>query len=615
MRDSRPLASSSDVIVLAPCPQCGTTSRVDLVMCPACGAHLGADTGQTVLDDVHARETFLLGAREAPASASPTDTIPEVLPADPTRIVISAPVATELPSFAESTDEVDGVTVYKPREPRVGDAPREFGSSSDPPTRFLSNHHKHIELPSGSVVDDYEIEGKLGEGAMGVVYGARHAKLGRRVAIKVIAPTMGSDPQALARFEREARALASLCHPGIVDVYAFGTLADGRSYFAMEHLTGLPLDEALERARVPLDEALDVLDQIARALESAHAQGIVHRDLKPSNIFLVRAPHERRAIVKLLDWGLAKSAIADGVERTASDAMIGTALYLSPEQARSPNVDGRTDVYALGCVAYELVLGQHPFQEARTNVAAIAAHLTEPPPQPRSIWPEIPAALDLLLYSMLAKDPSYRPTLAQVRSVVASVRTLTTAGRLMNAAVVPPRPTLRARAWTVALVALALLVGITIGTCRLGHRSNDGDVFQTSPVERVLNPRGGRETPALDVPEPRVTVLVPVPDAGVTTARAPAPSAAKPARAKPDIPPTIDAAVAEQASPEIEIDVGTKPDATIRSSAGETTSKSKVIKSSQTPVGIGPPKPASQPTRPLGRDDTINPFAKGSAAR
>jgi serine/threonine protein kinase len=333
---------------------------------------------------------------------------------------------------------------------------------------------QHIELPSGSIVDDYEIDTKLGAGAMGVVYSAKHVKLGRRVAIKVIAPTMGDDPQALARFEREARALASLHHPNIVDISAVGTLPDRRSYFVMEYLVGEALDARLTRGRLSLDEALDILDQMARALESAHAQGIVHRDLKPSNTFLLRIPREQRSVVKLLDFGLAKLAVADGVEKTASGAVIGTALYLSPEQARGPNVDGRTDVYALGCIAYELVLGRHPFPEARTPTAALAAHLTEPAPQPRSIWPGIPAVLDLLLFSMLAKDPSYRPTLAQIRNVIASVRSPTTsAGRAMRAATHPVRRSvLHTRVWFAALVAFALFVGIVIGAKLLGNKSN-----------------------------------------------------------------------------------------------------------------------------------------------
>jgi serine/threonine-protein kinase len=470
--------------------------------CPSCGAELG---GETVLDDVHAVETVLLGARGASATTTHEQTTPEGEAfTGETPIANSAPIASELPLFAEHTDdEISHVTAQVPRRPSASEPVRAPGFSSDPPTRFLRGVDQHIELPSGSILDDYEIDAKLGAGAMGVVYSAKHVKLGRRVAIKVIAPTMGSDPQALARFEREARALASLHHPNIVDVSAFGALPDGRSYFVMEYLVGETLDERLARGRMPLDEALDIVDQMARALEAAHAQGIVHRDLKPSNTFLVHIPREQRSIVKLLDFGLVKLAVADGVERTASGAVIGTALYLSPEQARGPNVDGRTDVYALGCIAYELVLGRHPFPEARTPTAAIAAHLTEPPPHPRAIWPAIPAALDLLLFSMLAKDPSYRPTLAQVRNVIASVRSPTTAaGRAMRAATVHVRGSARyARLWIAALVAFALFLGIVIGASVLGGGPSRGEAPRASPGERGEAGRSTRRSESAPQPQ------------------------------------------------------------------------------------------------------------------
>ena len=491
MIESGLFASSRDG-VRALCTRCGNTWPGAAMSCPSCGAEFA---GETVVSDLHSAETVLLDPRLARASTSQADTTPTGSTLDgatddrahafghprhawlETDSLTGAPSASERPSFAERTDEafvVEPVTRWLPRKPSVAAPPPPAGGiSSEPPTRCLRGVHPHIELPSGSTVDDYEIDAKLGAGAMGVVYRANHMKLGRRVAIKVIAPIMGQDPQALARFEREARALASLRHPNVVDVSAFGTLPDRRCYFVMEYLAGETLGERLARGCVSLAEALEVLDQIARALEAAHAQNIVHRDLKPSNTFLARIPSERRSIVKLLDFGLAKLAVADGVEKTASGAVIGTAMYLSPEQARGPNVDGRTDVYALGCIAYELVLGRHPFPDAHTPTAAIAAHLTEPAPQPRVIWPGIPVALDLLLASMLAKDPRHRPTLAEIRHVIASVRSppYPAAVRATRLAIEPlARGTLSPRAWIGALVAFALLVGIMIGASVLGGR-------------------------------------------------------------------------------------------------------------------------------------------------
>jgi len=448
------------------------------VSCPTCGA----DLAETVIDGgVHVAETVLLAAR-ARARARAGDTTPdaEAFPGGETPTKSAAlGIRTPVHPIAERSDESQ-VTAERPHDPSLAPPPREGWSSSDPPTRMMRGTENHIELPSGSVVDDFEIEARLGEGAMGVVYGARHAKLGRRVALKVVSPTIGADPQALARFEREARALGSMHHPNIVDVFAFGALPDGRSYFAMEYLVGEALDARIARGRIPLGEALDVLDQIARGLESAHAQGVVHRDLKPSNIFLVQLPREQRSVVKLLDFGLAKSSVADAVERTASGAVLGTALYISPEQARGPDVDGRTDVYALGVIAYELVLGRHPFPEARTPTSAIAAHLIAPVPQPRSIWPGIPAALDLLMYAMLAKDPGYRPSLAQVRHVIASVRS-----QALGAEFTPHTASVNAghqRVWVALLILLALFVGIVIGAGAIRGASSSERIPPSRPT-------------------------------------------------------------------------------------------------------------------------------------
>lgn len=521
-------------------------------------------------------------------------------------------------SFSDTDDEMEPMTSIVPRGP-VAPAPApSAGSSSDPPTRFLRGIDAHIELPAGSVVDEYEVDAKLGAGAMGVVYSAKHLKLGRRVAIKVIAPSMGTDPHALARFEREARTLASLQHPNIVDVYAFGTLSDERSYFVMEHLSGSTLYERLQRGGVPIDEALDVIDQIARALEAAHAAGIVHRDLKPENMFLQRVPGEQRAVVKLLDFGLVRLLVSDGAERTASGAVIGTALYLSPEQARSPNVDGRTDIYALGVVAYELVLGQHPFPQARTAMAALAAHLTEDPPQPRTIWPEIPPALDLLMHAMLAKDPSYRPTLAQVRDVIASVRS----GAVSQAPAAPApvvRSTRYAKAGLGALVGLALIVGIVIGAHVLDDTSNrDTRAANTNPAARadadetVATPRAhaldAAPTDAADVGSTSVSDGTPADAAVADTTSPPRSRPREPARSP----------VADGASTSATIDAGLSPE-------GVPVSEPPPVDST-TNIPVAPPKPPGEekhpqrnvpltPPRPIDRDGTINPFKRGSAAR
>jgi serine/threonine-protein kinase len=570
------------------------------------------------LDDVHRVDTLQIGPVPTSAATSQNDTTPNGEPFASTRP----------PKFLRPAEQADdegdhttGVRRQKKKESLANPSPLTVGSS-EPPTRFL-RVGQHIELPNGSVIDDYEIGAKLGAGAMGVVYSATHVKLGRSVAIKVIAPSMGSDPQALARFSREAKALASLHHPNIVDVHAFGSLPDGRSYFAMELLSGEGLDARLERGRVNLDEALDILDQMARALEAAHAQGIVHRDLKPSNTFLVRLPRERRHVVKLLDLGLVKLSVADGVERTASGAVIGTSLYISPEQARGPNVDGRTDIYALGVIAYELVLGRHPFPAARTPLAALAAHLTESPPAPKTIWPEIPPALDLLMFALLAKDANYRPTLSQVRAVIAGVRsaaesaTLPRAApssqdRVPRAATAPVRrEATDTRVWTAALVALALVIGIAIGARVMGGNAD------VDPSRSVSTTSAGNKQPA---PTPSVPMAV---DGGVSAFDAtvvpahvdvPAPNAPAPNTPAPNTPALnatkSDAGAAMKLTP-LPDPAAQHAVFVAKPTTAPTTTQFKppIERPPQHPV----PRP---PSKTPGRDDTINPFAeKGAKAR
>ena len=352
-------------------------------------------------------------------------------------------------------------------DPTAVDAPRlsivraETAAESDPPTARV-RPGSFVELPPGSVVGEtYEVDARIGIGGMGEVYAARHLRLGKRVAIKVISARLSEDTAAIERFAREARTLARIQHPAIVAVDHVGELADGRAYFVMEYLAGESLFDRLEREVIPLDEALHILDQMARGLEAAHAYDVVHRDLKPENVFLVHLPGEP-PVVKLLDFGLAKLRVADQhAERTQSGAAIGTPMYMSPEQMRGPDVDHRTDIYALGAVAYELLLGQSLFPYARTPPELYAAHLHEDPPLPRSIWSKVPPQLDLMLFAMVAKDPAHRPTLAQVRAVVAAVNA--PARRAATEFVVPRQTSSDSNRWFAAIGAAALIVGVAIG--------------------------------------------------------------------------------------------------------------------------------------------------------
>ncbi|MBI4510067.1 MAG: serine/threonine protein kinase [Deltaproteobacteria bacterium] len=278
-----------------------------------------------------------------------------------------------------------------------------------------------MDLPPGTVVGEYQVVGKLGEGGMGAVYSAQHPLIGKKAAIKVISPMLCTDASAVERFVQEARAVNQIGHPNIVDVFSFGELSDGRSYFVMEWLQGSSLADRLSAGSMPLGEVIDILDQMSDALEAAHEKGIVHRDLKPDNVFLVTVRGNRQ-LVKLIDFGIARLADSgDGrIAKTRTGMMMGTPGYLSPEQARGKNVDHRTDIYALGCMTYEMVLGRLPF-DADNAMDIVLKHLTEPPPTPSLLWPEIPPILEQLILRMLEKDVERRPTLHEVRAVLSEL--------------------------------------------------------------------------------------------------------------------------------------------------------------------------------------------------
>jgi serine/threonine protein kinase len=287
----------------------------------------------------------------------------------------------------------------------VGDAERRFVPAG--------------ELPRGTVVGEYRIDDKIGEGGMGVVYSATHPMIGKRAAIKVISAELGTDPVLVQRFVQEARSVNQIGHPNIVDVFAFGQLDDGRNYFVMEYLQGESLRGRVTRSFMSIADAVQILDEVAGALEAAHEKGIVHRDLKPDNVYLasVRGGY---IIVKLLDFGIAKLVTDGGIAKTSTGEMMGTPGYLSPEQARGKNVDYRTDIYALGCMMFEMVTGRTPFM-GESPMDIVMMHITTPPPRPSTYKPDLPPLLEQLILEMLEKDPDKRPSLAYVRNTFAEL--------------------------------------------------------------------------------------------------------------------------------------------------------------------------------------------------
>jgi serine/threonine-protein kinase len=245
----------------------------------------------------------------------------------------------------------------------------------------------------------YQVVRKLGAGGMANVYLAEDQELGRRVAIKILNERHANDEQFVERFRREAKNAAALSHPNIVSIYDRGE-AEGTYYIAMEYLDGRSLKELiLSRGPAPLNVAIEYVRQILSALRFAHRHGIVHRDIKPHNVLV-----DAEGRVKVTDFGIARAGAS---QMTEAGSIVGTAQYLSPEQARGTNVDQRSDLYSLGIVLYELLTGTLPFN-GDTPVEIAMKHLSQTPELPSVLRPELPRELDLVVTRALAKDPDER---------------------------------------------------------------------------------------------------------------------------------------------------------------------------------------------------------------
>ncbi len=251
----------------------------------------------------------------------------------------------------------------------------------------------------GQIISHYKIVEKLGEGAMGVVYKAEDTKLKRSVALKFPAPHLLQDEEARKRFEREATAAAGLSHPNICTVYEISD-EGGQTFLAMEFIEGESLDAKIERGPLSLKQALGFARQVADGLAAAHAKGVVHRDIKPGNLLVT--PEGR---VKILDFGLA--LLTEGSKLTKLDTTVGTVAYMSPEQAQGMEVDYRSDIWALGCVTYEMVRGQRPFQGGYDQ--ALVYEIVNQEPEPlTSVRTGVPMELDWMVGKCLAKDSEDR---------------------------------------------------------------------------------------------------------------------------------------------------------------------------------------------------------------
>ena len=321
-----------------------------------------------------------------------------------------------------------------------------------------------MNLSAGSRLGAYEIVGAIGSGGMGDVYRARDTRLGRDVALKFLPDDLAADPDRRARFDREARALAALNHPGIVSIYAIET-EGGQPFIAMECVEGRVLTDVIPKGGLPLDRLLALATQVAGAVAAAHTHGIVHRDLKPANVMV--GP---RDVVKVLDFGLAKlrdrnadaaETVAQAQDLTGEGRILGTVAYMSPEQAEGRTVDQRSDIFSLGVLFYEMAVGERPFK-GDTSLSVLSAILRDTPTPLLEVNPSLPRELARVVRRCLAKAPDERyQSTADLRSDLDDLRQASHSGELRLPASIPVSSKTPSRRWTLAAgLALAVLGGL-----------------------------------------------------------------------------------------------------------------------------------------------------------
>ena len=366
----------------------------------------------------------------------------------------------------------------------------------------------------------YRIERLLGAGGMGLVYQARHERIDRRFAVKVLRPEVADDAELARNFVREAQTLSALKHPNIIDIVGFGPLPDGREYMVMEFLEGHTLEEEMSKGALPLERALFLAEQVLNALAAAHSVDVIHRDLKPSNVFLAIGSGGVET-VKLLDFGLAKQqpvALTNlAAERTQPEAgksaVAGTPEYVAPEQALGQGASPKSDLYSFGVMFFEMLAGRLPFNPGAEVIdrisALLRAHLYEEAPELHAVGLKVPDALSRLLKELLAKRPEERPvSAASVRDRVADLRQLFRKPSVEALPVVPlplttPVDDMRAlrpsRARPAVLIPLLLVVLLLLGLALwFVTPATPAPVAVTAPAPAVVTPAPSPSTDELE---------------------------------------------------------------------------------------------------------------------
>lgn len=338
-------------------------------------------------------------------------------------------------------------------------------------------------------IGPYQIRGEIGHGGMGVVYLGFDPRLDRNVAIKTLRSDLSSDREARERFLREARAVAAISHPNVIQIYDIGEQA-GMCFFAMEYVDGKSLRRLLdETKKLPYREAVELARQAAVGLKAAADRGIIHRDVKPSNLILTAG-----RTLKVTDFGLAKQVVGD-TQLTAAGVFAGTPDYIAPERASGEETTLTSDIYSLGATLFELVTGRPPFQGS-TPVSVIAKHLRQPAPAPRQLNPDVPYVLNFLILRMLAKQPESRPQ-SYAALVLELDRLLAGDGtepgarkRAVTTTSVPLRASASGGSWAGRVFAITLVSLALIGAWSLGKN----DAPPPEPLRAQDAPAGTEST-------------------------------------------------------------------------------------------------------------------------